>query len=101
MTCFRTLLLLLCVAATAISAERVATPVDKITVLDGFKIELLRSAAAGEGSWVAMTIDPQRRLIVSPQGKEPMLRITLDANGQIANIDTNAVPKISGAMGLL
>lgn len=80
---------------------RPATPVEAITVLDGFKVELLRSAATGEGSWVSMTVDPQGRLIISPQGKEPMLRITLDAKGQIANIDTNAVPHISGAMGML
>ena len=78
-----------------------ATPAESLTVLDGFKVELLRSAAPGEGSWVSMTIDPQGRLIISPQGREPMLRMTLDAKGQIANIDNAAVPAISGAMGML
>ncbi len=58
-----------------------ATPAESISVPDGFKVELLRSAQLGEGSWVAMTVDPQGRLIISPQGKEPMLRITLDAKG--------------------
>jgi len=78
-----------------------ATPAESITVPEGFRVELLRSAQAGEGSWVSMTIDPQGRLIISPQGREPMLRVTLDAKGQIASIDTNAVPHISGAMGML
>ncbi|HWN97167.1 MAG TPA: c-type cytochrome, partial [Methylomirabilota bacterium] len=77
-----------------------ATPAESITVPDGFKVELLRSAQAGEGSWVGMTVDPQGRLIISPQGREPMLRLTLDGKGQIANIDKLDVP-ISGAMGLL
>ncbi len=87
-------------AATATSSGKVATPAEAITVLDGFKVELLRSAQPGEGSWVAMTVDPKGRLIVSPQGNEPMLRVTLDAKGQIANLEK--IPsKISGAMGLL
>ena len=83
-----------------VSGGKPATPAESITVLDGFKVELLRSAQAGEGSWVAMTLDPKGRLIVSPQGKEPMLRVTLDARGQIANLEKLDVP-ISGAMGLL
>lgn len=78
-----------------------STPVESITVLDGFKVELLRTAQRGEGTWVSMTVDPKGRLIISPQGKEPMLRLTLDAKGQVANIETNIVPHISGAMGLL
>jgi len=87
-------------AATATSSGKVATPAEAITVLDGFKVELLRSAQPGEGSWVAMTVDPKGRLIISPQGKEPMLRVTLDAKGQIASMEK--IPSnISGAMGLL
>ena len=44
-----------------------ATPTSSIKVAEGFKIELLRSAAAEEGSWVCMTIDSKGRLIISPQ----------------------------------
>jgi putative heme-binding domain-containing protein len=45
-----------------------ATPVDHITVPDGFKIELLYSVPKGEqGSWVSMTPDPKGRLYVSDQ----------------------------------
>ena len=87
--------------APGANAGKAATAAESLTVADGFKVELLRSSQPGEGSWVSMTIDPQGRLLISPQGKEPMLRVTLDAQGQIASLDTNAVPHISGAMGLL
>lgn len=78
---------------------REATPVSAIQVLDGFKIELIRDARAGEGSWVAMTIDNKGRLIISPQGKEPMLRVTLK-DGAIEKIEPLNAP-VTGAMGLL
>ena len=78
----------------------VATAAESIRMLDGFRVELLRSSQPGEGSWVSMTLDPKGRLIVSPQGEEPMLRITLDAAGQVANIETIDLP-VRGAMGLL
>ncbi len=42
----------------------------------------------------------QGPLIVSPQGKEPMLRFTLDAGGRIARREPIEVP-VTGAMGLL
>ena len=87
-------------AAPRAATAKPATPAESLTVLEGFKVELLRSAQAGEGSWVAMTVDPQGRLIISPQGKEPMLRVTLDGKGQIASLEKLDVP-ISGAMGLL
>lgn len=77
-----------------------ATPADSLKVADGFKVELVRSAEPGEGSWVSLTVDSKGRLIVSPQGKEPLLRITLDDRGQIARIEPIAVP-LHGAMGLL
>jgi putative heme-binding domain-containing protein len=87
-------------AATATSSGKVATPAESLTVADGFKVELLRSALPGEGSWVAMTVDPKGRLIISPQGNEPMLRVTLDAKGQIAKLDKLNIA-VKGAMGLL
>jgi putative heme-binding domain-containing protein len=87
-------------AANATSSGKVATPAEALTVADGFKVELLRSAQAGEGSWVAMTVDSKGRLIISPQGNEPMLRVTLDAKGQIAKLDKLNIA-VKGAMGLL
>jgi len=97
---------ILCLAfAAGLSAQeqrpkRQATPPEALKVPDGFKVELLRNAATNEGSWVAMTVDPKGRLIVSPQGREPMLRVTLDGDGQIAKMETIDVP-VTGAMGLL
>lgn len=85
---------------TSSAANRTATPAESLKILDGFKVELLRSAQPGEGSWVAMTVDPKGRLIVSPQGGEPLLRITLDAQGQVAKMEKIELPP-RGAMGLL
>lgn len=45
-------------------AAREATPPSSITVPPNFRVELLRSAQEGESSWISMTFDPQRRLIV-------------------------------------
>ncbi|HEY2952571.1 MAG TPA: heme-binding protein, partial [Verrucomicrobiae bacterium] len=92
--------------SNAVAADRAtarpATPAESLKVLDGFKVELLRSAQPGEGSWVALTADPKGRLIISSQGKEPMLRITLDGRGQIEKMETDAIPaRVTGAMGLL
>lgn len=83
-----------------VSGGRPATPAESLTIAPGFKVELLRSAQSGEGSWVSMAVDPKGRLIVSPQGNEPMLRITLDAQGQIAKLEKMDVP-VRAAMGLL
>jgi len=77
-----------------------ALPAESLKVADGFKVELLRSAQPGEGSWVSMTVDPKGRLIISPQGKEPMFRVTLDKDGKIAKMENIDLP-VSGAMGLL
>jgi len=77
-----------------------ATPAESLKVADGFKVELLRSSQPGEGSWVAMTADPQGRLIVSPQDKEPMLRFTIGKDGKIAKMETIDLP-VRSAMGLL
>jgi putative heme-binding domain-containing protein len=84
-----------------VMATPVATAADKLTVLPGFKVELLRSAERGEGSWVCMATDPKGRLIVSPQdGTGNMLRITLNKAGQIEKMEKIDVP-VGAAMGLL
>src|SRR5215813_10460967 len=36
-----------------------ATAAEHIVALAGFGVELVRSAAPGEGSWVALTFDPR------------------------------------------
>src|SRR2546422_3768597 len=78
-----------------------ATPADSLTVLPGFKVELLHSAPKSEGSWICMTTDAKGRLIISPQGEnQPLLRVTLERSGRIKAIEPIPVP-LSTAMGLL
>lgn len=82
-----------------ISLEPVATPVDGISVKEGFRLELVHSARPGEGSWISMTRDDQGRLIISPQGPEPLLRLTID-QGRLAKME-RLETQVGGAMGLL
>src|ERR1044071_453914 len=78
-----------------------ATPAESLTVLPGFKVELLHSAQFGEGSWICMATDPKGRLIISPQAdNHPLLRVTLDHSGHVKNIEKIPVP-LHTAMGLL
>ncbi|MBI3852489.1 MAG: c-type cytochrome [Verrucomicrobia bacterium] len=78
-----------------------ATPAESLTVLPGFKAELLKSASSREGSWICMTADNLGRLIISPEKDEaPLLRITLTAEGKIAKTETIPTP-VRAAMGLL
>src|SRR6185369_7337085 len=83
-----------------VMTPRAATSAESLTLLPGFKAELLRSSEPGEGSWISMTVDPKGRLIVSPQNEEPLLRFTLSPQGQIAKIETIDQP-VREAMGLL
>ena len=78
-----------------------ATPAESLTVLPGFKAELLKSADRGEGSWICMTADDQGRLILSPEKDEaPLLRITLGADGRVVKTEKISAP-VRAAMGLL
>jgi putative heme-binding domain-containing protein len=66
----KTLFIPLLFLATSSFAELAdqATPVDKIKVAKGFKVELLYSVPkAEEGSWVSMTQDDKGRMICSDQ----------------------------------
>ncbi len=78
-----------------------ATAAETLTVPPGFKVELLRSAEPGEGSWISMAVDAKGRLIISPQDdKQPLLRVTLDRKGQIAEIEPIPAP-LRQAMGMV
>lgn len=57
-------LLLSSVAQSVRGAEQQATPVSSIRVQPGFQVELLRSAQAGESSWISMTFDDRGRVIL-------------------------------------
>lgn len=75
-----------------------ATPVDQIKLLKGFKIELLYSVPTDvQGSWVSMTIDPKGRLIASDQYGS-LYRITPAKVGAKTN-DTQ-VEKLNVDMGM-
>jgi len=78
-----------------------ATPAESLAVLPGFKVELLRSAQTGEGSWVSMAVDPKGRLFISPQdGTGNILRVTLTKDGKVEKVEKVALP-VGSAMGLL
>jgi putative heme-binding domain-containing protein len=69
-----------------------------IQILPGFKVDLLRSAGENEGTWIAMTFDPQGRVIVSPQQEGPLLRMTLSGR-KMTKVEQ--IPQfVAPAMGL-
>src|SRR5882672_977590 len=77
-----------------------ATPAESLTVLPGFKVELLHSSEPWEGSWICMTTDSKGRLIISPQAdSQPLLRLTLSRSGQVSQIEKIYAP-VHQAMGL-
>jgi putative heme-binding domain-containing protein len=77
-----------------------ATPAEALTVPPGFRVELVRSAEPGEGSWICLAFDERGRLLISPQGDErPLLRFTL-REGRVARVEPVPAP-VRYAMGLL
>ncbi len=97
--------LLFCLAtvfstSSAYAAEAAATPIERISIADGFQVELLHTVPAGqEGSWVNMTPDPQGRLIVSDQYGS-LYRVTPGADAASTTIEKLKVD-IGEAQGLL
>ncbi|HZZ42862.1 MAG TPA: hypothetical protein VFE58_07980 [Tepidisphaeraceae bacterium] len=77
-----------------------STPVANLTLLPGFKAELLYSVPKpDQGSWVAMTPDPKGRLYVSDQNGS-LYRVTpgpTPADTKVEKVDL----KIGSAQGLL
>ncbi len=77
-----------------------ATSAEQLKTLPGFHVQLLHSATTNEGSWICMTVDQKGRLIVSPQkDTQPLLRITLTRQGEVAGIEPIPAP-VRQAMGL-
>jgi len=80
-----------------------ATPVDKLKMPKGFRVELLHTVPKAEqGSWVAMTLDPKGRLIVSDQyGKLYRVTVPPAGSGQVGvQIEPLSVA-VGQAQGLL
>lgn len=79
----------------------VATPAESLQLLPGFEATLLRSARPDEGSWIALAIDPQGRIVVAPEGDgHPLWRFTLAPDGSVTDRQSIPAP-IRASMGLL
>lgn len=76
-----------------------ATPVDAVTVPDGFTVERVRSAGFGEGSWVSMTFDPEGRVVC---GREEGGLVRIDARDR-GDVRLESFPDLfrGAAQGLL
>lgn len=83
------------------AAERQATPPSSITAADGFRVELLRSAQAGEGSWISMTMDAKGRIIVGIDD-HGLGRLTINATDASADFqrlrNTASLQHVRGAL---
>lgn len=62
-------------------AQNQATNPATLTLLPGFKAELIRSSQPGEDSWVSMAFDPQGRITLGKE-KKGLLRLTLSGSGE-------------------
>ncbi len=71
---------------------------DHYQVLPGFKLERLYRVPADKGSWVAITVDGQGRLLCSDQYGE-IYRVAVAADGRTA-VEPLGIP-LKGAHGLL
>ncbi|MSU50804.1 MAG: c-type cytochrome [Opitutus sp.] len=71
-----------------------------LNVAPGFTAEEIFAGGPKDGSWSAMTVDPRGRLVISPFGPEPMVRVTLGDDGAPPRVERLAVP-VTSAMGLL
>lgn len=72
-----------------------ATPAEDIRTLPGFRIALIRSARADEGSWVAMAFDPQGRIVIARE-ERGLLRMTLP--GAAAEVIDDTLLEVRGLL---
>ena len=68
----------------------------------GFVVEKVYEVAGGQGSWVALCVDPKGRVYASDQGKAGLFRMTLREGEEplIERVDAGDAKKLSGAQGL-
>lgn len=69
------------------AAERNATPVSAIRVKDGFRVELLRSAQEQEGSWISMTFEGPKSLILGGDASG-LLRLKIGKTPEETTVET-------------
>src|SRR5262245_5663792 len=60
---------------------RRATPAESLKVAEGFRVDLIYTVRADQGSWVCLTGDPKGRLIASAQSGK-LYRVTLPREGR-------------------
>lgn len=61
-------------------SQNQATDPSTLTLLPGFKAELIRSSQPGEDSWVSMAFDDQGRITLGKE-KKGLLRLTISGSG--------------------
>jgi putative heme-binding domain-containing protein len=82
------------------AAKGEVTKAEALQTLPGFKIELVRVAdPATEGSWISIAKDPQGRLLIGGEKKEPITRHTLQ-DGKVVKTEILKIP-LSEVMGML
>jgi putative heme-binding domain-containing protein len=59
----------------------------EIQARPGFEVEVVRTAEAGEGSWISLAFDPKGRLVVGREDKG-LLRLSLDAAGKVSKLES-------------
>ncbi len=75
-------------------------PGEVLDTLPGFKVEVVRVAdPATEGSWISLAKDPQGRLLLGAERKEPISRLTIK-DGKVTHAEILKIP-LSEVMGLL
>jgi glucose/arabinose dehydrogenase len=99
---FSTLLAIGLVHATSslLTARGAAAKPEDLETLPGFKVELVRTAdAATEGSWISIAKDPEGRLLLGAEKKEPISRLTIK-DGQVVKAEILKIP-LAEVMGML
>ena len=87
-------------ASNLLAAHGEAAKPESLDTLPGFKVELVRTAdAATEGSWISIAKDPQGRLLLGAEKKEPISRLTIK-DGQVAQAEILKIP-LHEVMGML
>ncbi len=96
-----------CCAAAVFSFHVSARAADKdisaddYATLPGFKLEVVLKADKNvNGSWISLGKDPEGRLLLGGQRRQPMTRVTLDAEGHVAKQEILKLP-VSEVMGQL
>lgn len=74
-----------------------------ISVPPGFAIDMVHRVTKEEGSWVALTTDPEGRIYASDQAGAGLYRLTLRDGDEplVERVEAGAAKDLSGAQGLL